>query len=186
MPRKRSRKRGLSKQKKSALKPKPRLLKAADEFFAMPESAQELYLLVLELLNLVRGGLSLSKAMKQLKLTRAQVRRFAGSAFRKLKNGRYTAKPYDHLLRVLMVITEDGLREVATRDSRQASKAGKHSAAVNRYLQTGDASALAELEGSYVIDAKGERILLLTDLEELEGLGSAGVLSFESLYARSL
>lgn len=160
--------------------------RTADQFFRMPESMQELYLLDLELVGLVRGGLSRPKAMKQLNLTRAQVDRFVSEAFRKLKNGRHVVKAYDRLLRVVMVITEDGLREVATRDSRQASKAGKHSAAVSRYLQTGDTSALAHFEGAYVIDAKGEQIPLLTDLEELEGLGSAGALTFESLYARSL
>ena len=161
-------------------------LRTADELFALPESMQELYLLDLEFVRLVREGLSRPKAMKQLKLTRAQVDRFASSAFRKLKNGRYVAKAYDHLLRVVTVISEDGMREVATRDSRQASKAGKHSAAINRYLQTGDALGLAQFQDAYIVDAKGERIPLLTDLEELEEMGSAGVLSFESLYARSL
>ncbi len=143
-------------------------------------------MLVLNLVALVRQGLSRTRAMRELRLTRAQVDRFAGSAFRKLKNGRYVAKAYDRLLRVVMVVSQDGLREVATRDSRQASKAGKHSAAVHRYLQTGDASALARFKGKYIIDVTGEKIPLLTDLEELDELGSAGVLSFESLYARSL
>src|SRR5438309_8264081 len=54
--------------------------KTADELFAMPESLQELYLLDLEVVGLMRGGLSRPKAMKQLKLTRAQVDRFARSA----------------------------------------------------------------------------------------------------------
>lgn len=143
-------------------------------------------MLVLNLVGLVRQGASRTRAMRELNLTRAQVDRFASSAFRKLKNSRYVAKAYDDLLRVVMVVSEDGLREVATRDSRQASKAGKHSAAVSRYLQTGEASTLVQFDGKYIIDAKGERVSLLTDLEELEGMGSAGVLSFESLYARSL
>jgi hypothetical protein len=85
-----------------------------------------------------------------------------------------------------MVVSEDGLREVATRDSRQASNAGKQSAAVLRYLQTGNASRLGQFKGEYIIDAVGERVPLLTDLEELDELGSAGVLSFESLYAKGL
>jgi len=108
-----------------------------EEFFAMPESMQDLYMVVVNLVALVRRGFSRTRAMRELRLTRAQVDRFATSAFRKLKNGRYVAKAYDRLLRVVMVVSEDGLREVATRDSRQASKAGKHSAAVLRYLQTG-------------------------------------------------
>lgn len=158
----------------------------ADEFFALSESLQELYLLDLELVGLVRAGLSKTKARKQLRLTRSQADRFTKGAFTKRKNGRYVAKAYDNLLRVVTVISEDGLREVATRDSRQASRAGKHSAAVSRYLQTGDALPLAPFKDGYIVDAKGERVPLLTDLEELDEMGSAGVLSFESLYARSL
>ena len=143
-------------------------------------------MVVVNLVALVRRGFSRTRAMRELRLTRAQVDRFATSAFRKLKNGRYVAKAYDRLLRVVMVVSEDGLREVATRDSRQASKAGKHSAAVHRYLQTGNASRLGQFKGEYIIDAVGERVPLLTDLEELDELGSAGVLSFESLYAKGL
>ncbi len=158
----------------------------AEEFFAMPESMQELYMVVVKWVALVRQGFSRTRAMRELKLTPAQVDRFATSAFRKLKSGRYVAKAYDRLLRVVMVVSDDGLREVATRDSRQASKAGKHSAAVHRYLQTGNTSKLTQFKGKYIIDAVGERIPLLTDPEELDELGSAGVLSFESLYARSL
>jgi hypothetical protein len=170
----------------SSAKPKSTSLKTDEQFFAMPKCIQRVYMAVVNLVARMREGVSRTRAMRELGLTRQQVDRFGGSALRKLKNGRYAAKVYDHLLRVLFVVSHDGLREVATRDSRQASKAGKHSAAVHRYLQTGDASALAQFEGKYIIDATGKRVALLTDLEELEQLGSAGVLSFESLYARSL
>jgi hypothetical protein len=152
----------------------------------MPRRIQRVYRAVVNLVARVREGVSRTRAMRELRLTRQQVERFGSSAFRKLKNGRWAAKAYDRLLRVVMVISNDGLQEVATLDSRQAGKAGKHSAAVHRYLQTGDASALAQFEGEYVIDATGKRVPLLTDLEELDQMGAAGVLSFESLYARSL
>jgi hypothetical protein len=94
-------------------------------------------------------------------------------------------KTRDRLLRIVVVITEGGLVEIATRDSRQASKAGRHSAAVQRYLETGDATNLARFRGKHIIYANGKRVALLTDLGELDRLGSAGLLSFESLYARS-
>jgi hypothetical protein len=51
--------------------------------------------------------------------------------------------------------------------------------------ETGDDSALKDFKSKYIIDAQGKRIPLLTNLDELDRLGSAGVLSFESLYARS-
>jgi anti-anti-sigma regulatory factor len=62
---------------------------------------------------------------------------------------------------------------------------GKYWNAVDRYRDTGDASALREFRGKHIIDANGKRIRLLTDLGELDRLGSAGLLSFETLYARA-
>jgi len=159
-----------------------------EEFFAMPERTQETLIGVANTVSKMRSdGDSLPKASRQFGVSRRDVMRWGRPALKKLKNGRYAAKAYDRLLRVVIVVSKrEGLREVATRDSRQASKAAKHSAAVHRYLETGDASALARFNGKHVIDAKGKRVALLTDLEELDQLGSAGVLSFESLYARSL
>jgi len=82
------------------------------------------------------------------------------------------------------VVSNEGQMEVATNDFREASIAGKHSAAVQRYLETGDDSALRRLPRKYITDAQGQRVELLTDLDKLDRLGSAGELSFESLYKR--
>jgi anti-anti-sigma regulatory factor len=70
-------------------------------------------------------------------------------------------------------------------DFSQASLLGRYWAAVDRYRDTGDASALREFRGKYIIDTNGKQHRLLTDLRALDRLGSAGVLSFESLYARA-
>lgn len=51
--------------------------------------------------------------------------------------------------------------------------------------QRGDDSALRKFRGVRIRAASGESIPLLTEPEELNRLGNAGVLSFESLYARS-
>lgn len=84
---------------------------------------------------------------------------------------------------MMSVLTRKGRREIAVRDSRQASLLGKYWAAVQKYLQTGDDSALRELQGKKITDASRKRHALITDLNRLNTLGSAGVLSFESLYA---
>ena len=129
---------------------------------------------------------SLRATSREFGLDPRIVARLGKSALRKRKNGQDAAKPKDKLLRILAVpLAEgmDGKREVATRDSREASILGKFWAAVQKYLQTGDSSALKKLRRKYVIDASGKRIPLLKDLAELDRLGSAGVLSFESLYA---
>ena len=104
---------------------------------------------------------------------------------RKARNGRYVAKASDRLLRVLLIPTLTGLREVAFRDSRTASQTAEYWDAVQRYLQRGDESALRHFEGVVVKDAQGNEIALLTSIQDLNRLGHAGVLSFESLYART-
>jgi hypothetical protein len=81
--------------------------------------------------------------------------------------------------------TPDGLRAVAIRGNRQATKLAEFSNAVQKYLQTGDVSDLSKFQGKSIKDADGVEHLLITDRKQLNRLGSAGVLTFESLYARA-
>ena len=74
---------------------------------------------------------------------------------------------------------------IATRDSRQASRAGKHSGAVDHYLETGNSSRLRQFEGEVVVDLDGNQFPLLTDLDEINRQGNAGNFSFETFYART-
>jgi hypothetical protein len=131
-----------------------------------------------------REKVSVTRAAKDFSIDRKKVIELAGSSLRKRKNGRYEAKSFDRLLRVLVIPSSDGLREVAVRDSRTASKIAGYSEAVHRFLQTGDDSKLRTFRRLRIRDPAGNRIKLLTDKQELMSLGSAGVLSFESLYAR--
>jgi hypothetical protein len=56
---------------------------------------------------------------------------------------------------------------------------------VERYLgEMGDDSALRRLPRNYIVDAEGNHVALLTDVDELDRLGNRGELSFESLYVR--
>jgi hypothetical protein len=158
-----------------------------DQFFALRERAREIQIAVANSVSLMRSdNLSASAAARATGIAPSTLIRRSGSALQKLENGRYATNPHDDLVRVVIVVSEsNGPIEVATSDSREASKAGKHSAAVQRYLETGDDSALRRFEGKHIIDAQGNRVALLTDLDDLDRLGSAGELSFESLYARS-
>jgi len=175
--------RSRSKQRRS----NTRAIETVEEFFALPERAREIQIAVANGVSLMRSdNLSAAAAARATGISPNVLRRKGRSALQKLKNGRYAATAYDDLLRVVVVVSSEGLVEVATRDSRQASRAGKHSAAVHKYLGTGNASGLADFIGEPIIDARGERIELLTDLEELDQLGSAGELSFETIYAKGL
>jgi hypothetical protein len=177
-----------NRQPQSSQKAKPKTQKAprtAEALSAMSQHAQDQWTLVTHAIQKMRReGISATKAAKEYGIDRKKVIELGGSALRKQKNGRYKAKPFDRLLRVLVIPSVDGLKEVAVRDSRTASKIASYSAAVHRFLQTGDRSGLSEFRKLRINDAAGKRIRLLTDTKELTRLGSAGVLSFESLYAR--
>jgi hypothetical protein len=133
----------------------------------------------------MRLGTSLNRAAQKFNRDPRTVRRLGKTALRKLRNGRWAAKRTDRLLRVLQRLTPGGKVEVALSDSRQATVLGKYWNAVDLYRNTGDASRLQEFDGEYIIDAAGNHLPLLTDLRTLDLLGSAGVLSFETLYGRA-
>ena len=158
-----------------------------NQFFELSERDHDVLLAFPEALSLMREKhLSASDAARAAGISRRLLVREGRSGLQKLKNGRYVAKPNDHLFRLVIAVSKDqGTVEVATNEFREASMAGKHSAAVQRYLETGDDSGLRRLPRNYIIDAQGNRIELLVDLDELDRLGSAGELSFESLYARN-
>jgi hypothetical protein len=154
----------------------------ARQYFAMSPGEEETWDSIAHVISRMRDRVSLPKASKEFDVAPNLVVTLGRSALRK-RNGRYFATKTDSLLRVLSVLSVDGKKEVATRDSRQASLVGGHWAAVQRYLNTGDDSALLRFKGIKITDASGKRHLLLTDLAELNRLASAGVLSFESMYA---
>jgi hypothetical protein len=128
---------------------------------------------------------SLQQASREFGLVPRTVIRWSRSALRKGTNGQYVAKASDRLLRVLVIPRSEGLLEIGVPDSRQASQVGAYWSAVQKYLETGDSSGLREFKRSRITDANGTRVPLLTELSELDRLGSAGVLSFESLYAKA-
>lgn len=156
-----------------------------EEFFAMPPRDREIWNNIGQAVTEMRAGASRRQAAQKFNLDPRMVRQRAPSALRKLSNGRWVAKPNDRLLRVLVIASRKGLHEIGVRDSRQASLLGKYWTAVERYRDTGDASALREFRGKHIIDATGKRVRLLTDRRALDRLGSAGVLSFETLYAKA-
>jgi hypothetical protein len=158
----------------------------SEQYFAMSERLQDRWIGVTNVISKMRADrVSLSEASREFGLDPSVVVRLGSSALRKRAKGQYAVGASDRLLRVILVLTDEGKREIAVRDSRQATVAAEHWNAAHRYLDRGDASAIRKFRGKSIIDAKGKRIRLLTDLNELTHLGSAGVLSFESLYAKA-
>ncbi len=159
--------------------------RTAKQFFAMPIDFQKTWTAVTHAISKMRADrVSLREASREFGLDPRAVARLGKSALRKRKNGQYAAKRSDKLLRILAIPTADGVREIAIRDSRQATILGKYWATVQKYLQTGDASGLKKFHRKRITDASRRRVPLIIDQAELDRLGSAGVLSFESLYAK--
>jgi hypothetical protein len=154
----------------------------ARQYYAMSPREQEGWDSVAHVISRIREGVPLRKASREFDIPPSMVVELGGSALRE-RNGRYIATRSDRLLRVITILTVDGKKEIATVDSEQASLAGSHWAAVQRYLQTGERSAVSRFRGQRIVDASGKRHLLMTDLAEINRQAAAGVLSFESMYA---
>lgn len=160
--------------------------RTAEDFFAMSERAQDTWTRATHVITKMRSDkASLPEASREYGIDPRIVARLARPALKKGANGRYAAKAKDSLLRVLVIPTTDGLQEIALRDSRRASQLGEYWSAVQKYLETGDVSALRKIRRKTIADASGKRFRLLKDVGDLDRLGSAGVLSFESLYAKA-
>jgi hypothetical protein len=157
----------------------------ARQFSALPERVRDIHNRVAQAVSRMGDGASLQQAAREFSLSTETLVRIGRPALRKLPNGRYVARSADRLFRVLVLPTTQGLREIVLNDSRAASLVGKYWNAVHLYLATGDDSGLAKFVGEVVTDASGRPVQLLTNLNELDRLASAGVLSFESIYARS-
>ena len=156
------------------------------EFSAKSKQFQDKWSRVTHVIAKMRtDGISLRQASREYGVDPRAVVLLGHSALRKGSNGRFKVKSSDRMLRILVIPTPDGPREVAIRDSREATQIAKYSNAVHKYLETGDDSALRKFRRQSVTDANGKGVPLITNLAELDRLGSAGVLSFESLYARS-
>jgi hypothetical protein len=159
--------------------------RTSEQFLALPATEQEKWNRVVHVISKMRSeGKSLTQASRDFGIDRRLVLARAGSTLQKTKGRRYVVKRNDRLLRVLIIPGRQGLNEVAVRGSSTASKLAAYSDAVQKYLRTGDSSSLKKFRDLKLVNEKGEPIELVTDLAELQTLGSAGVLSFESLYAR--
>ncbi len=164
----------------------PTLPKAVEEYFSLPVKFREDYDKTIDVISEVRSRRrSLTGASQEFGISHRLVKQIGRSVLRKSANGRYVATNNDHLLRVLVILTVNGLQTIGVNDFRQASLIGNYWAAVQRYLLIGDASRLEPFEGVKITDVNGQEYALLTDREELRRLGYAGAVSFESVYARS-
>jgi len=156
-----------------------------EEFRALPEKLQDQWVRSLSAVSKMKAeDVSLPQAAREFGLSPGTLRRLGAPALRKDKNGQYVAKASDRLLRPMLVLTREGPREIAIRDSRAATLVAEHWNAAHQYLETGDKSVRRKFRGKSFIDASGNKVQLMTDLKELDRQGHAGDLSFESIYPK--
>ena len=179
-----SRKRPWQRSKKARKQVAPR---TAAQYFAKSEKFKEDWERVITVISKMRAEkISLRQASRDAGISSRKVLRLAGPALQKRATGKWVAKKKDNLLREMKIPTSAGTRVIAMRGSQQATLLGEYWNAVHRYLQTGDASRLERFRGKSIKDANGVEVPLPTDHALLNRLASAGVLSFEDLYGRSL
>src|SRR5260370_31296048 len=119
-----------SKKHRSKMRPtktKPAAPRTAEQYFAKPPRFQELWNRVTHVIAKMRANkISLQQAAREFGVDPRTVVKRGGSALRKSETGRYAAKKSDRLLRVLVVPTHDGTRDIAVRGSRRASLLGAY------------------------------------------------------------
>ena len=171
---------------KTGSRQRAKIPRTVAQYHAMPEKSKDTMERVVKALSKLRSEkASLKKASLEAGVSPKTVKRWAGSALEKGSSGRYTPKRSDQLLRILKVPDAKGTREIAVRGSRQATLLAEYWNAVHKFLASGDTSDLRKFRGKSVKDADGREIPLLSDRAELNRLGNASVISFESLYVRS-
>jgi hypothetical protein len=160
--------------------------RTAAQYHALPERSKDTLERALKVISKVRSErVSPRKASKEVGISFETVKRWVGSALKKLGNGRFTVKPSDQAIRNLRVPSERGPQDLPVRGFKQATLLSNYWHAVGLYVDTGDASGLDKFRGKSVKSADGVEFPLITDLAELRRQGNAGVLSFNSMYSRT-
>jgi hypothetical protein len=166
--------------------PRARMPRSAEELFSRPKRFQDAYSKTVNVVSMMRSErISLRQAARFEKIDPRTVLRFGRSAFRKNRRGRYSVRANDKILRTVVTPIEERLQEITLRGLKPVSEVARHSNAVQRYIQTGDSRPLKRFTGKKIVDINGNEISLLTDTDALDRLANAGVLSFETIYARS-
>lgn len=137
------------------------------------------YKRAIEVLRGVRRGESLSEAASDLGIAPATVRRYFPNDFSKPKGSRrWVASKSDRHVRVIKGITEDGMRPIRVRGSREASQQSAFLNDVWKALTENDPSVLARWRRKRIGGRK-----LITSFDKLIALARSGDLSFEDLYS---
>lgn len=151
------------------------------EYSALPHAEKLRRERALKALGFMRKGSPLKSAARRAETSSESVLSIVGSALKK-ERGRYVPTKGDRKLRVMVIPTRDGPKEVAFYSFATSQKISRYDDAVKALSRRGDYGPIERLKGEKIF-ANGEWIELLTDIDELEELDRSHALSFESIYA---
>lgn len=143
----------------------------------LPPAAQQKRQAALDALAIARReGIALAAAAQRAGVSPETVAWWAGDTVTRTA-GSHRVSAGDRLFRPMYVYSGGQSVAVDVRGSRAATKVGQYHAAVQRYLNTGDASRLTKFQG-----VKVGGVELEADLDVLDELARRGAFDFESIY----
>jgi hypothetical protein len=133
----------------------------------------------------VKGGESLSKTARALRISRERLRQYVGDhgEFRR-QDGRWRIVA-DHRRFRLPIYSAGRLRWIIV-DAEGARELGRYMAAVGRFLKTNRASILEPFAGGGVVNAYGQFVPFETDPNALYALDAKGEQTFHQIYQITL
>lgn len=132
----------------------------------LPEKQIAKYEDSLEVISIMRKGISINNASKQVGISPTTVKKYVGTTLR-LKNRRLVAKKSDSLLRKIRIY-ENGKEEfIQTRGRKNSSLIAQYMGAVGRSIDKNDSTTLKQFENKTIIDSKGKHHKFETDIKKL-------------------
>jgi len=120
----------------------------------------------LEALRLIRQGISLNQASKQIGISPSTVKRYVGTAL-KPKNKRIIARKNDSLLRKIRIY-ENGKEEfIQIRGRKNSAIVARYLGAVGKRIDKNNTTALDSFDKITIRDFKGKHHKFETDIQKL-------------------
>jgi hypothetical protein len=123
-------------------------------------------ILALEVLDLMRDKVSLTRACKEIGLSIEIVKQHIRSAIYKRK-GRWRAKRFDKIQREMKIYEKGRIKSIVVTNSKDASLIGKYYNDVKKALETNDERILKKYKRRIIRDVKGRKHRLETRLEKI-------------------
>lgn len=120
----------------------------------------------LEVLRMMRKGITIKNASRQVGISVPTVKKYVGSAL-KLKNRRLIAKQSDSLLRKIRIYENGKEVFIQTKGRKNSNIIAQYMGAVGRRIDKNDTNALRQFENKTIRDSKGKHHRLETDIKKL-------------------